>query len=421
MTISSRFPPLPWTWLERYHLLLSGVAIALFFTDLDGYLYWAQVVSLPPITWIYVFILLALPLILLSPHRGISKPFLCWAGGYLLITLISYVFLSTGNELEMQEFRTRVLSTVFIGLMMVIFSNQPKIHRLVRQAIVAATLLAITNNILGAAIPDLFGDAGVTGRWGGFYVNPNKAGMALMLGMGFGTGVLPPLLRIPFTLACGVGVLLTFSRGAIFIWLLLMGLMIFKGILPHKHTSAWLLGLVVLGLITGLQGEEIVRAFNLPHQIIERLEWFKNPLENKADSEGSSGARMEMAETAWGMFLQRPLTGYGVGSTVTWSLPISTHNMYLALMADYGLVGAFLLPALVIAVIWKARGVARSIAPNLLITMLLWGLFSHNVLDERYILTGFALMGSMTAAAQAAEIEQPERHYQLLPTQEYHD
>jgi O-antigen ligase len=418
MTLSS----LPWTWLERYHLILSLVAIALFFTDLDGYLYWAQVVPLPPITWIYIFLLLVLPLILLSPNCGISQPFLLWAGGYLLITLISYVLLSTGNELEVQEFRTRLLSTIFIGLIMVIFSNQPRIHRMVRQAIVVATLLAVTTNIMGAVIPDLFGDAGVTGRWGGFYVNPNKAGMALMLGMSFGTGVLPPLLRIPFTLACGVGVLLTFSRGAIFIWLLLMGLMIFKGVLPHKHTTAWLIGLGVVGLITGLQGEEIVRSFNLPHQIIERLEWFKNPLENKADSEGSSGARMEMAETAWGMFLQRPLTGYGIGSTVTWSFPISTHNMYLALMADYGLVGAFMLPALVLAVIWKARGLARSIAPNLVITMLLWGLFSHNVLDERYILTGFALMGSMTIASQTSEIDQPRSNYTLLQTpEEYHD
>jgi O-antigen ligase len=239
----------------------------------------------------------------------------------------------------------------------------------------------------------------------------------------FGTGVLPGGLRIPFILACGVGVLLTFSRGAMLIWILLVGWMLFRNQIPHRHGIGWFVSLMVMGLFTGLQGEEIIRNFNLPPQLIERLEWFKNPLENKGDSEGSSGARQEMAENALEMFLQRPLTGYGVGSTITWSFPISTHNMYLANMADHGLIGALLLPGLTLAVVWGAKGMAQTLVPTLSATVLIWGIFSHNVLDERYILLCFALMGSMTIASQASETYpiEPEPNYSLLQTQEYHD
>ncbi len=413
----------PWTWQERYHCFLAVLATAIFFTDLDTYVYWAAVSPLPPITWIYVFCVLALPLMLASPDRCLSKPLLIWGGGYLLLSLGAYVMLSTGNELEVQELRTRILSTIFMVVLMVIFSSQPRVHRWVRWTIVVATCMAVFNNILGASDPMLFGDSGVVGRAGGFYVNPNKAGMALMLGIVFGTGVLPGGLRIPFVLACGVGVLLTFSRGAMLIWILLVGWMLFRNQIPHKQGIGWFTTLMVAGLFTGLQGEEIIRNFNLPPQLIERLEWFKNPLENKGDSEGSSGARQEMAENAWEMFLQRPFTGYGVGSTITWSFPISTHNMYLANMADHGLIGVLLLPGLTLAVVWGAKGLAQSLVPALSATMLIWGIFSHNLLDERYILLSFALMGSMTIASQVSELSQiePEPDYSLLQTQEYHD
>jgi O-antigen ligase len=197
-----------------------------------------------------------------------------------------------------------------------------------------------------------------------------------------------------------VGVLLTFSRGAMLIWILLVGWMLFRNQLPQNHGIGWFFMLMVVGLFTGLQGEEIIRGFNLPPQLMERLEWFKNPLENKGDAEGSSGARQEMAENAMEMFLQRPLTGYGVGSTITWSFPISTHNMYLANMADHGLIGVLLLPGLALAVVWGARGVAKGLVPAFVSTILIWGIFSHNLLDERYILLSFALMGSMTFASQ---------------------
>jgi O-Antigen ligase len=418
MTFSTHSEADPWTWLDRYHCLLSLASIALFFTDLDFYVYWAKVSPLPPITWIYVFAVLALPLMILSPSRGISKPLLLWIGSYLMITVASYVFLSTGNEFEVQELRTRMLSVAFIAVMMVIFSNQSRVHAWVRKLIVIATVIAAINNVLGASVPDLFGDSGVVGRWGGWYVNPTKSGMGLMLGLVFGTEVLVPLLRIPYVMLGGVGILLTFSRGAMLMWILLLVWLLVRGKIPHQQTAGWFLGLILLGLITGLQGEEIVRGFNLPPQIIERLEWFQNPLENKGDAEGSSGARMEVAETAWEMFLQRPLTGYGVGSTVTWSFPISTHNMYLSLMADYGLIGVAMLPTLVWSVVWKARGVAKSLSPSLGGSMLIWGIFSHNILDEFYILMSFSLMGAMTIASQkdrASSIRDNTTHF-LDPT-----
>ena len=52
-----------------------------------------------------------------------------------------------------------------------------------------------------------------------------------------------------------------------------------------------------------------------------------------------------------------------------------------------------------------------------LIFMLMWGMFSHNVLEERYILLAVALMASMVASNRTvvAESREPALPFPAIP------
>ena len=105
------------------------------------------------------------------------------------------------------------------------------------------------------------------------------------------------------------------------------------------------------------------------------------------------------------MFLDNPLFGNGIGSTDLWAELVSTHNMYLYLMADYGILGIILYPLLVLVTVWHSHKEVRSIALAFASFALMWGFFSHNIMSEYYSLIAFALMASMSYQSRIDEKE----------------
>jgi hypothetical protein len=69
--------------------------------------------------------------------------------------------------------------------------------------------------------------------------------------------------------------------------------------------------------------------------------------------------------------------------------------MYLYYMVDHGIIGLMFLPGAVFAVAYGNRGEDGRVILCFSIFISLWGLFSHNVLEEKYILLPFALLGAM--------------------------
>src|SRR5262249_8994780 len=131
----------------------------------------------------------------------------------------------------------------------------------------------------------------------------------------------------------------------------------------------------------------------------DRVSFFKT-LEASDDA---ARERRDVAVKAWGMFLDRPLQGNGLGSTVQWSERASTHNMFLYFMADHGLLGAFILPALMIVVLWGRSTISQGPHWAFCIFTLWYSFFSHNILVESYYLIGFAFfaMGGITPSVPA--------------------
>ncbi|WNN90833.1 O-antigen ligase family protein [Gloeocapsopsis dulcis] len=283
--------------------------------------------------------------------------------------------------------------------MLLIFSKYHVVQVWARYAILFVGALAVLNNIYELLNPLIFSGLNDTGRPAGFYVDPNRSGCALVLSMIFSTEILPQKYRPYLISFIGLGILLTFSRGAILGWILVTLIFIKKRVISKHQIVYWLIAVGVLVVGLGFLSSEFVNINQLPYGIRERLEWFENP----TGSEHSADSRMDILIAGWQLFLQSPLWGNGIASTIEWSFGISTHNMYLFYMTDHGFLGILILPLLVYAVTRNSRGESQYIALAFATFIILWGIFSHTVIEDRFILLSFALMATLSVTSQQEE------------------
>jgi len=192
-----------------------------------------------------------------------------------------------------------------------------------------------------------------------------------------------------------VGVFLTFSRSAIVGFMLVYLYMTIKKKLDFKYMVFIPIILFVFFtlslpfLTTYIEKNHSGGASN----IINRVMWFTNPAEH-ADT--STSEREKVAAKAFKMFYDHPFVGSGLGSTVHWNERVSTHNIYLTHTAEIGLLGLFIYPLLLYSIVLQARDETKITAGAFAIFTLFIGLFSHNLLDELYMLFAFALMANLS-------------------------
>lgn len=380
-------------FLDRYQYILSIAATFLFFSDVADYLYNTAILPLSPLSWIWIFVVLALPFV--KKLATIPKPLLIWMFLYASISLFSLATIS-GDEESMQEFRTRILSIIFICLMYVLYEQ--KSLKQIKYAVLAVVVISVANNFYDLLNPKIFTDLNV-GRPAGFYINPNKAGCALVLGAIFSIDIIKKPYRWLYLLTILFGILATFSRGALLGWIICALFMAIGKILSDKRRTIIISTISLVLLLTLFNPFKTVTDYFEGGNdvgkldILERIAQFQNP---SAVEDDSALERKAVAGQAWIMFGKHPFWGSGLASTKKWTVSeVSTHNMYLSNMADHGIIGIIFLPGLVFAVVWHNRGEPKAKILSFVFFISLWGIFSHNVLEERYILLSFALFAAI--------------------------
>ena len=387
-------------FLLYYQCALAIGAILVFFTHLEMFLYLAGKTP-PPTLLIIAFGLASTPLLFsfFSRIKYFSWSIIAWCAVYILVSLISFSVSSASEEI-VQELSRRILAIIFILLSILIFSKYTKVQLWVRYAILFIVLMSICNILYEFVNPSAFQPVNYSGRPAGFYIDPNKAGLGLILGMIFSVGLLKPKYRAPFVLLVGISIFLTFSRGATLSWFVVLTILCCTRLVPRSQLLYWFLGIFALSLSFGigtlLNPDQLNDMGLMNKNIEERLEWFQNPF----ISEDSADSRLEVAKLAWEMFAEHPFLGNGIGSTLELDVGISTHNMYLLYMADHGILGALVMPLLVYAVTQNARGESKYIGFAFAGLILLWSIFSHTVLEDRFILISFSLMAVMNGMSQ---------------------
>lgn len=230
------------------------------------------------------------------------------------------------------------------------------------------------------------------GRSAGFFVNPNISSEAII-----GYSLLYIGWKIKkssfndyiFMLIATVGVITTFSRAGILAIISLFILSLYlKG--DKKEITRILLALIVLffGLI--LTSSFLFESVELSEDAIVRL----NSLIEMGGVGDYQESRGDVAKFALALALNDPLTGLGVRTI--YEMPEGPHNMFVAMMVDYGLLGTAIYIAyfMRLAIVAKKFGHRESIYLSLFfIWLLIFSFSSHNLLGSTSTipLYGFAL------------------------------
>jgi O-Antigen ligase len=402
----------PQILLDRYQYVLSILAAFLFFSDFPDWLLAAPIVPVNPLTWIIGVAILALPFY--KKMATIPKPLLAWMLLYVGIALLSLMTVSA-DEISFTDFRSKVLSVLFIALMYAIFQQRSVNH--IKLTILFVLFMSVCNNIVELLSPRFFSEVNV-GRPAGFYIDPNKTGCALMLMMLLGVTIVKKPYRWIVLLVAGVGIMATFSRGAILGWLICTLLLIIGRVVCDNRRKVIVPIVLFVVLLASLNPLQALTDYfkgdptGANWDIVNRLEEFQNP----SLKEESATERQAVAAGGWLMFGNRPFWGNGLASTRKWMVSeVSTHNMYLYYMADHGILGILFLPGAIFAVVYRNRGEEQTILICFAVFLSLWGFFSHEVLAERYTLSTFALLAAMNTN-QKWYLKYTNRNFKMAPS-----
>jgi hypothetical protein len=407
---------------EKYQYVVSIFAAFMFFADLPEYIDRAGLFPTNALHFMILCGLLALPL--WRKIADLPKYLTIWLIGYTLLTLIALMAFPV-DEVVMREFRMRMLTVIFIPIMFVLFHQKSLKHIQVVFAIVG--IISVINCFIQLVDPVAFGlPVEESPRPAGFYINPTKTGAALVLAMIFGIGAVKQTWRIPYCLFIFAGILATFSRSAMIPWAICFAIYLFTKVLmkdPRKLIAPLLVLGILFSIINPLQLilEPLADAGLVSYSIKERLEWTQDS--NTADRDESAAERKDVAKLGWQYFGNSPYLGNGLGSTNKWNARVSTHNMFLYMMADHGVIGLILLPTLVWAPLYKNRAVPMPMLLCYVSFMLIISCFSHNVMEERYILIMTSFLAAMKVCQEQYVYYDPSLYIgvtrKLLPPSKY--
>jgi O-antigen ligase len=368
------------------------LAIAFLFSGFSTWAFNTGALPLPPLVFMLVVLLLACAVLLLDPLGSGATRTKGWSMASACFAMFFFLW-SSASEVAVQEAQTRVLSALLLVAFSVLMAEEST-GRVARRAIAVSTCLAVAINLWEITHPMTF--SLVLGRSAGLYMNPNIAGAALISGMLLALPIIPARAREAFVLVVGLGVFVTLSRGALLCFGVVLVVLLGSNQLGAKRISLMVVGgLLLMGSLTTtvLSSGELSYLNGGAERFVKQRLGIGTREELKSDESASS--RSQLVSHALDLFGERPITGFGTGATVDWNDAESTHNIYVRHIAEYGVLGAVLMPSLLI-VAWPRANrcslpIYRYTGRAFVIFVALWGMFSHNVVDDSFVLIGLAL------------------------------
>ena len=365
--------------------LLLIVFVLWFGSYMSDYLLWAR--GGPKPLYFYIAVILLAGLYALA--RGAASGSLdilrdTWIRRYLVLLLAWLVYgvltflESSQSDIALQAL-IRTGEMVMLGGALSALMLDPRRLRLVAAAFVLLSVFDVGLFVFDFLHP-MFSQ--IPGRAAGLYGNPNVAGDSLAFMMTCGLGSVPKRLRWPFVMACGLGILLTFSREAWLVWGISVA---WLGWQSDTRKSTWRAGIVVLSLVVGIGFLIAVFSGELGTLILQ------TPLGSHLNANtlsrlgvGSSSAddfstvrRTDLIWYSLQSATQAPLFGHGSGYVYEWAFPVGPHNMYLRFLVEGGFLGLLFYLAM-LWLFWRASsGLERVVVLELIIA----SFFSHNLLE----------------------------------------
>ena len=335
----------PWLALMIWLFLIPLFTVT---PDFGGrQIYWVIHRALPPVTVVIMVI---------ASILGINKrrfPKLGWPElaitGYIFVSLMSILLLNDSPLDTFYKFYDRVISPVCLYLIIRLWS--PNEDDLKRLAPVVFFLLVVqfAIGLLAWYTPDLLPSVwideelrttGTVGSYGAYAAAMIFSGLFLLQSaLNQKAGLVRILYLFSFAIS-GFGVFMSFSRGA---WA--AGILVLLGLLLIDRKRIIFVGLIVVPLIYVLANGPLA----------SQIRWASERLYSER-SEQSALVRLPVVQASLEMLLAKPFVGWGYENfnRYDWQFyqpvegvtapvkDISSHNYYLTLLAEQGLIGTLL-------------------------------------------------------------------------------
>lgn len=373
----------------------------------------------PLARWYYLVPgVLLIPILFAEPAfvvRFFKEPMFLWFVAYVMSGFVWILFAQDFLDDATRQANLRVWAFFFFFTLTLLLTDANR--RVVAIVILGCVLLACLFNWIDVLRPHQFVPRGTfgesPGRGAGTFLNPNAAASFIIMGTIAALPFIPMRFRALVLVAAVIGIAPTSSRsGVVYAGIVLLGA-IFLRLLSRAQILVMLVAVPVLIAGTSIYYDAIMTASDITRldKIVMRLAWF----EDAAEDDGSAASRKEAAAQARDMFLAKPVTGHGIGATSLASAIDEPHNMYLKLAAEQGVTG-FVLYVLFIGLLYqRGRGLARRATVreerdigNALILyaafFAVYGIFSHNVLEEPHGILAIAFLISAAFCADRSRM-----------------
>jgi len=392
----------PQTLLGLYQVAVLVVVLCLVYLDFPIYISELNA-SLLPKYFYYAFFVGVAPLLVLRLRSLISyviSPFSLWALGWITLNIIHLLLaLIDGDQSRADMIGTRIQYAslaVVLGFACLITRTTSYERIFPFLAVLISTTVMVDFLHPGVFYP--VGTEGtVPGRAAATFLNPGKAGEAMLLTFLLAIPVLRPLHRALLLFLVGAGVILTFARAAILGWTLLWPYLVLRRAMPKYTLAVLLLALGVLPVLLGSFESYLEGRADLSEGILnllDRLDFFKSQVVD----DDSALERAQVLEVGLDLFLDQPIFGAGAGATFVWSLRSSTHNQPVMLAAEYGVFGIALWLWLAV-ILWKGKYFPEKTFRLAAVTGFVFlSMFTHNMFDYLYWFLTFALVSGQRRA-----------------------
>ncbi len=311
-----------------------------------------------------------------SLFKDLPRPLLIWLWAFSAYSAFNFIY-SSHSELATQAVIYN-FESVFLFAAFFLLLIQPGAIRVAQWALLVVALLGVVLNIIDFFTP-LWST--VPGRAAGLYGNPTISGKILALTMVAAIPVIPARLRLLFCAVVGVGIILTFSRGAWLLWAVGVTGLSVAGYIQFRYKK------ITAGLVAGLVGfllYSLLTGTLLGYMNTVGLDAFLTPdtlerMGGRGSSFGddSASSRAAVALRAWEAFEDTPWIGHGMGYTMEWGY-IEPHNMYVTMAANGGMLGLAIFLGL-LALVWCN---SDRLGKVICLLYAFSSLTSHNNLDQ---------------------------------------
>lgn len=346
---------------------------------------------------IVMFAALTLATKLRVNHKAMTRlaPLALW-----IVVIAALIFIplfgasSPKASMAPKLFLSTVLTLLIGALFYILQHRQQVIGRLALGVFLLGYLLATIAVIvdpvvdLRAMVPSFEAELYERSRAGGLYLQPNIASAVLPI---LYLAVAPRVSRLTasvLTVFLLMAIVLTFSRAGLLISGIVMGVAVLSGRLPR-----W--PLVVVGVVLlGFGG-----FVNIPELLIETFDISEGSGFNRLTNidqfltfqAAAQDSRSSLAMTAFYDFLKEPMYGLGPGYSWEWAEAqpdqVGTHNIFLRYMLEYGILGFFIWPGLMLCLYHlRHPDLPRYWANTIFVTSMLIGFFSHNLPEQGAVL-----------------------------------